>query len=112
MSQRNWDADGVTPDNEHHGRHRARKNTKLWCKGKVGRAHDWGIRSWARRYGLTNRVCGPVASGTTYGRPTRITWTCYEERFCRVCGKVQGFIPVTECTHLSQPHPVASGGGR
>lgn len=70
---------------ERHGR--ARKNTKRWCKGKVGREHVTEIRmeNWYGR----DYVCGP---SRWLNR-----WLCWEIVTCTVCGK-----------HLGSPKECAS----
>lgn len=80
MSKRSWAADGVTPDNQHGARHRAKKDTRRWCGGRPGREHQPEIRSRAKRYGLA------VDCGWAAHNPAQ--WECWEERYCGVCGKV------------------------
>lgn len=59
---------------ERHGR--AKKDTKRWCKGKVGREHVTEIRTedWLGR----DYHCGPSWGGR---------WACWERVVCTVCGK-------------------------
>jgi hypothetical protein len=101
VSQRNWSADGVTPDNQHHGRHRAKKNTRKWCGGHVGREHALDVRPW---HWAPDRPCDYLrvwARDTGVQRTTR--WQCREERFCTVCGKVFGVLAADECTRRFTP---------
>jgi len=55
----------------------AKKDTKRWCKGKVGREHVTEIRmeDWLGR----DYRCG---RHTWTGR-----WMCWESNVCTVCGK-------------------------
>lgn len=68
---------------------RRKKDTKRWCKGKEGRAHQTEIRMshWGYR-----TPCGPApewARGRShwfYGGDG--TWWCMHQEVCTICGKV------------------------
>lgn len=55
----------------------ARKDTKRWCRGKVGREHQPMLQR-ARNYGRLTE-CGAGYHGR---------WVCYHETVCSVCSKV------------------------
>lgn len=67
------------------GRHRARKNTRDWCKGKVGRPHELGEPR--RKYGLACRVSlwFRQPGGQAVGAPS---WYCAHYETCQRCGKM------------------------
>lgn len=90
----------------------ARKNTKRWCKGKVGREHKPALRvtQWlSRAY-----TCGWVVNSwraALRGGGSKPFWECYHEEYCTVCGKiVQHWLSdkktcpdyTEDQTHLSQ----------
>lgn len=62
----------------------ARKNTKRWCRGKVGTEHQPAVtmgQSWGR-------VCGKDQSWSVRRRALVNVWRCYHEMRCSQCGKV------------------------
>lgn len=67
----------------------SKKNTKRWCKGKVGREHKLALRTsqWLSRAYSCGWVMDPwrVALRSHKGTPF---WDCHHEEFCSVCGKV------------------------
>lgn len=69
--------------------HRSNKNTKRWCRGRVGREHTPDIRFNPHLSENTTK-CGVP------------TWTnsfwCWHQRFCTTCGKVLvQHLPKEEC---------------
>lgn len=67
---------------------RAKKNTKRWCKGKVGREHVPEV--------VINPMWGNPNCGESSWWPGR--WSCHHMRACKNCGKrIQWALRVTEC---------------
>lgn len=77
--------------------HKSRKNTRDWCKGKVGRPHNARIR--LQRH-IQHRIdaggdparwasCrwGMWFFGGDADKP-RVVYRCHHEVFCEVCGKI------------------------
>ncbi len=54
-----------------------RKDTKRWCKGVVGREHDWQVVDYWT-------LCGWVATMLRAGRAQRSAWLI---EWCTVCQK-------------------------
>lgn len=91
------------------GRHRARKNTRHWCKGKVGREHV--VDQLRQHYG-TCRVSQYFRH--PYGEQVgKVYWSCTHWWHCSVCGKRLDKLPTSECPDrpamLPEPtqHPYA-----
>lgn len=74
LKQYNGDMLDVLEAKETPARHRSRKDTKNWCKGKIGREHlpEWIVKYWRH----------------TFTRGRSITWGKRRELTCMVCGKV------------------------
>jgi len=71
--------DGYTPTPHH-----SRKDTKKWCKGKVGREHDFQVGMPSN--GWDQKGCRAV----TYNFknvPTKTRWICRHMIICQKCGK-------------------------
>lgn len=71
----------------------AKKDTRRWCKGKVGREHQTELRMQRWATALRREVhCGyaPDFFSDSDG------WHCYHEKYCTVCGKVFWYDSV-EC---------------
>lgn len=63
------------------------KNTKRWCKGKVGREHKPAL---VLRSMWGHRTCDPTSTSRWFG--------CYHQEVCGYCGKVLRWsIPRKEC---------------
>jgi len=63
---------------------RARKNTRRWCKGKIGVDHVLEVR-------LSKHATSPWRNGTPpcYRADwSRKNWWCNHERYCTRCGKI------------------------
>lgn len=67
-------------------RHRSRKNTRRWCRGKVGVEHDRATRVSRN---VTYRLTRDPTSRVCY-RPEwyPTSWWCNHEHYCTVCGKI------------------------
>lgn len=63
-----------------------RKDTSVWCKGKVGRPHVKEVRwaNWADCLRIMGRKCFEEAPGHGW----RSGWHCYHEVGCSACGKI------------------------
>lgn len=89
-----WDEDEPRRD-ERHARapeprikHRARKDRRRWCRGKIGTPHRPVVRlgnyaAFRLRY---NAVKAPCYVATWLRSSTR--WICSHERACENCGKI------------------------
>lgn len=72
----------------------AKKNTKLWCKGKVGREHSPKIQM--SRYAGA-RSC-MVPSGWRLQMYPRSRWLCFHEIVCTGCDKIiNHFLDPDQC---------------
>lgn len=65
-----------------------RKDTRLWCKGKVGRAHIYALR--IGKHTPPGAKCHeqPRERELLPDWLARDGWVCYHERYCRVCGRI------------------------
>jgi hypothetical protein len=73
--------------------HKSRKNTRRWCKGKVGREHSPVVQHQKERNGWRKAwTCGPRKWGISAGR-----WGCWHEEVCTTCGKVLRWTLGDEC---------------
>ncbi len=69
-----------------------KRNTKLWCKGKVGVEHKPAVKTW---FELKN----------WQGAPT--TWKGWLVLYCSECGKeLQSYVPPFDNYPLRKPHVV------
>lgn len=77
------------------GKQFKRKNTKKWCKGKVGREHVEVIELDEKHYGYRRAWgkeirCGEVMTYYPSGRKA-----CYHHVICENCGKELKYKPQT-----------------
>lgn len=72
--------------------HRAKKNTKRWCKGKVGREHK--VELGVSKNGWGRRQCEYVDWLRWLHDDG---WMCRHVRSCTVCGKVMEYSLGREC---------------
>ena len=65
-----------------------KKETKRWCKGKVGREHVRGLvfSAWAVARGKER--CGWASRWNIHIRGYRLTWACRHREVCVNCGRV------------------------
>lgn len=74
-----------TDENNSASHHKKKKNTKRWCKGKVGREHVPEITKSNYGYGM---IC-KYPSWTIRGSGERVkVYICWHQKSCKVCGKV------------------------
>ena len=76
---------------------RSKKNTRKWCKGKVGREHTTEL-VYRSHYGyyLDKYGCGIKKKFVRWGGSDRVwedTWYCLHEVKCTKCGKVLEHAP-------------------
>jgi len=84
----------------HRERDRApgKKNTRRWCRGKVGREHveGYALSSWANG----RKIC-EARPEWSYGIPWydrhRGEWWCYHNVICTECGKILRSLPPEDC---------------
>ena len=70
----------------------ARKDTRRWCKGKVGRSHQIGVSDTPTYH------CYPAPSWATEKmRERRGDWWCSHLIVCTVCGKRMGYLDGADC---------------
>ena len=84
--------------------HKKKKNSKKWCRGKVGREHVPNITR--SNYGSLSK-CQPAPWRVVgrYGEtmPTK-RYLCWHQRSCQVCGKVlEYWLPAEECPDYKEP---------
>jgi hypothetical protein len=73
---------------------RKRKNTKRWCKGKVGREHK-PVKQWSHLAHYRLARGGPVCTTSSW---LSSGWSCYHELACSTCGKILvQFLSKEEC---------------
>jgi hypothetical protein len=72
------------PDDELDSKWHSSKNTKRWCRGRVGREH---IPVTAKNKFSLNRDCHYVETRYWNGNERR-WWYCIHEIVCKNCGKV------------------------
>jgi hypothetical protein len=82
-------------------RHRAKKNTKRWCKGKEGREHGWEFI--VPDYGMLafNQGCR-WSRWSSPLRPQR-KWFCYHYWVCKNCGKIDYNKRDQPCPDFTHP---------
>lgn len=106
-----WDRDAKRPptlaeeraNGPEEQRHRSRKDTKRWCRGKVGREHTPGVQfGQGGRWALARGEAAPCKrisrdddwQYTLYvgsRQDTGTVWLCRHEDYCTTCGKVLSF---------------------
>lgn len=69
--------------------HRSRKNTRDWCRGKVGVAHQ--VDALIVRFSSGCRV------GYQWRPPYEAQWWCSHWTACSTCGKVREKLPSDQC---------------
>jgi hypothetical protein len=92
------------PDVAKHGK---KKNTRRWCRGKVGVEHQLEVRlderttAWRQHMHPDRPLCYRpdwLAQGGRSGRrPESWSWMCSHIRVCTVCGKIFDQFLGTEC---------------
>lgn len=99
-------------------RHRRRRNTKQWCRGKVGVEHQMAIR--LRRSRLVSRYSGPregywPQNGDSCGWSWWLWrlyddwhYRCNHERYCTACGKIFDLETVACPDYPRHPKPTIS----
>lgn len=68
-----------------------RKDTKKWCRGKVGREHQLEV---IPPHNMMAFTCSP-------SRWSSAPWSCMHQERCTVCGKIlHWFLPWRRCPDL------------
>lgn len=84
-------------DQDPERRSKSKKNTKRWCKGKVGREHVPEIR-FNEMWRSLDRKCGARVRFWGGG--------CYHEEACSGCGKILRWaLPWGECPDNPRNRP-------
>lgn len=85
--------------------HKKKKNTKKWCRGKVGREHVLHITK--SNYGIKDKCCNyaPWSVRHKNGETTPLKkYLCWHQRSCQNCGKVlEWFLSEKECPDYKEP---------
>lgn len=68
-----------------------KKNTKEWCRGKVGRYHEVEV-GW-RKDVKSDAIC----HWFPFGNPDRGIWICYHQIICVNCGKILSHALGDDC---------------
>lgn len=71
--------------------HRARKDKRRWCRGKVGVEHTPAIRFSQHRDWWANHPKNPrevSCAWWPWGVYAYKRWSCYHEEACTSCGKI------------------------
>lgn len=77
-------------------KHRARKNTRKWCKGKVGRPHTPEIRLEANIYSTWHQE-HPCYRADWWTKQWERHWSCSHQEYCTTCGKILQFTLGNKC---------------
>lgn len=96
-------------------RHRARKDRKRWCRGKVGVEHTpvWRYSKWGQYRRDRNPeyvMCGwdqrwlRNLSTNTCTRDGKWFYTCSHEWGCSTCGKILNAYPGKLCPEFTPDH--------
>lgn len=81
------------------GRPKARKDTRRWCRGKVGVEHVIAVTvgNWAQSYRFACRRANDRELRLWPGQP----WVCRHQRSCTHCAKVLDYsLPWRDCPDL------------
>lgn len=111
-----WDevADKAPPADDSWRKSPAKKNTKAWCKGKIGRAHIPEIRVSSYHSSMYEKYpCRVVESFGRYwlGSDSDLgdnrRWVCYHEEYCSNCGKIltPSGIEIKQCPEFMKMFP-------
>lgn len=92
--------DRKNPDDRGYRRRQARgrKNTKRWCRGKVGVEHAlvFGYRSWTLSFNRAGQPpCRPPSDWMQNRRVDE--WICLHVLKCDECGKILRHLNDDEC---------------
>jgi hypothetical protein len=71
----------------------ARKDTRSWCRGKVGVKHVLLIRPNDPKWQYQIRTCGPAKWLPGH------RWLCAEQEYCVECGKITKHSLDKVCTN-------------
>lgn len=86
---------------------KAKKNTKRWCRGRVGREHQLAIidgEKWSS-------PCGPVSDVPFWvldkNEAVEPYWSCRHQMVCTACSKIlEYFLPNYRCPLWPDPNAV------
>lgn len=81
-----WQRHDVPVEREPKGK---KKNTKRWCKGKVGREHEW-IIVYDKNYNPHSKwhKCRWVNERYPSLKKPGLVWWCFHQWACKKCGKL------------------------
>lgn len=96
------------PETDEHRKVHKKKDTKHWCKGKVGREHILVIEMSKWPYRATE--CGwshelyPWQISSHVEAYRKNHWICYHEVQCGKCGKImETWLSEDKCPRFSSP---------
>ena len=89
MSPAVWERHHKDPDHRGHRpvQPRAKKDTRSWCKGKVGVPHQPVVNRQSFGQGRPCRQ-PPAWFSMQFRRGNHRQWWCYHQVVCRICGKI------------------------
>lgn len=98
-------------DGETEVRHRSKKDTKSWCRGKEGVEHELEtvLDDWPYGIRALEIPCGwhLMFMRGDYARRPRVSWSCRHLKKCVVCGKkFDQFRLKEDCPNF---HPAPEG---
>jgi hypothetical protein len=99
---RDWYRDPKSdPDAKEHRERpqRRKKDTRRWCKGKLGRKHKPGIV-------FDDRFQRPCAPAPAWAQKLKgWWWMCHHIEICTVCKKhLRWYVPKEECPTWKEQH--------
>lgn len=96
MGKGDWTRRKDDPDAQHNQERKghASKDTKRWCKGKVGVEHDPEMTMEGRP---SNIKCARLQWHSWWARREDVDphWHCWHRERCRRCGKITNHFPLS-----------------
>lgn len=87
-----------------------KKNTREWCRGKVGRHHAVEIRLNPQIVSMNERASRETTCHRwQYGNERYRIWLCYHQIICVNCGKILTHALGADCPDRTSETDVASG---
>lgn len=87
-----------------------RKNTREWCRGKVGRRHEVEVRLDPQMVSMNDRAGRPtLCHRWQYGNERYRLWICYHQIVCVNCGKILNHSLGSDCPDRTIEPEVTTG---